>query len=135
MRTMIRQICLLSLLIVSIPVLAYNPRTHENLSDAAVNQSVLSTDPMLLPSLGLKPFAAEQKFFISSLTGSRTIADHVRNGARIEDSFARSLNHFYNPLTQSSLLGIPSPDWALEDKKNVSDQFSSFKNAREHFYR
>jgi hypothetical protein len=90
---------------------------------------------MLLPSLGLKPFAAEQKFFISSLTGSRTIADHVRNGARIEDSFARSLNHFYNPLTQSSLLGIPSPDWALEDKKDVSDQFSSFKNAREHFYR
>lgn len=134
MRVIIRQICLIGLLIVSTPALAYDPRTHADLSAAAVNQSVLAMDSPLLPDLGLKPFSANQQFFISSLTGRRTIIQHIRNGANIEDSFIRSLNHFYNPLTQRSLLGVPSPSWALEDRGDIDDQSSSFKGARGYFY-
>ena len=68
-----------------------------------------------------------------------TFLANVRFGANFEDSGARSLNHFYNPVNGMPIPAGPftnytSPDWALEDRGDISDQAFSYKDARKYFY-
>ncbi|MFK5970156.1 MAG: hypothetical protein QM487_08585 [Candidatus Marithrix sp.] len=94
-----------------------------------------------------------------------TIEDWFRLGARNEDAtilfsknkeditkedlnLARYQHHFYDPIKKSKkdggysfdsvlgyLTGHPSPDWGLEDNKEISNQNYSLKDARDYLYR
>ena len=120
----------------------YEVETHEEMSQKAMEASVLAKDPKLLTDLGLKPLSDKQKF-PNSKNSDQDIANLFRDGAKFEDGFdctdTRPRNHFYDPLSGSGLkwgliTGAPSPDWALEDKGDVNGQEFSYKNARQYLY-
>lgn len=135
------------LVLLSMPVLAYEIETHAELSKAAVEASTVKRDPSLLKDLGVSP---TQKF-INSVGDQLLIPDLFQAGARFEDNLSltnlRPLNHFFNPLNGAPLtflgktLGETSPDWALEDKKEITGtlgfgkQEFSYRDGREFFYR
>lgn len=118
---------------------AYEVDTHEKLSEFAHNSSSISNDPSLLLNYGIKYLDKFPNF----KNEKKTIVELIKNGARFEDtlSLTRPINHFYNPLNGSGLYawsglikGVPSPNWALEDKDSVEDQHYSYKDARNYFY-
>lgn len=138
MKRYISNIAFLSFLMAAAIVFAYEPTTHEELSDAAVAASAISTDSNLLPSLGLRPLVEKQEF-PNSQGVRQNIIILFRTGANFEDNGTRPGNHFYNPVTGQglSVLGITpnsSPDWAIEDKGDINGQDFSYKNARQYFY-
>lgn len=119
---------------------AYLPTTHEDLSENALNRSVLNGTG-LLTSLGLQEVLKDETLqgFPNSKGARQSIKDLFRGGANFEDDFPRSLNHFFNPLNGSGLTfgivtGLPSPDWALEDHGDVNGQEFSYKHARQYFF-
>ena len=120
---------------------AYDPYTHEELSAAAVDVSVLKKKTEVLADLGLKPLADLQTF-PSSQGNPRTVVQLFREGASFEDNDKRPLNHFFDPLRDQALLpyGVSllfnhtSPDWALEDTKDIDKQDFSYKDARYYLY-
>lgn len=116
----------------------YDPVTHEDLSEAAVNASLLRKDSRLLETMGLEPLGEEQRFSINGFD-RKTIIDHLREGSRFEDNGTRAINHFFDPLNDRglsllSLHGFRSPDWALEDRGEFNDQGSSLRDARSNLY-
>lgn len=115
---------------------AYKQDTHEDMSQAAADASVLKTDQQLLGRLGLESWDKKQTFQIS-LGGQKTITQHIRDGARFEDNGVRSQYHFFDPTRGTGLFGttIPSPDWALEDKGDIGEQNFSLKDAYGRFYK
>lgn len=131
----------------SMPALAYEIETHAELSKAAVEASIVARDPSVLKDLGVSP---TQKF-MNSVGDQLLIAELFQAGARFEDNLSlyslRPLNHFFNPLNGAPLtflgaaLGETSPDWALEDKKEITGtlgfgkQEFSYRDGREFFYR
>ncbi len=135
-------------LVANSSVYAYKEPTHQDMSSSAVDISVLSVDQSFLTDFGLQAFSSEQKFTNPDAPNSDklTIEDLVRNGARFEDSFPRSLNHFFNPIDSTPLtvlgkeLGNTSPDWALEDNGDVDpningEQDYSYKKANDYFFK
>jgi len=90
----------------------------------------------------LKPLDENQKFPNSKNISGRII-ELFRNGANFEDeiSLPRPLNHFFDPKSGYGLAipnARPSPDWALEDKGDVTDvsgaaQEFSYKEGRKYF--
>lgn len=125
------------LLSASCPVSAYERTTHQAMSRAAVDASNVVLDSGVLQDLGI---SAGQGFQIGSESG-RSMADLIGAGSRDEDDIPRPLNHFYNPLDNSPLtIPIPlfnftSPDWALEDRGQITSviydtQNFSYANAR-----
>ncbi|HKT80213.1 MAG TPA: hypothetical protein VJP86_08325 [Vicinamibacterales bacterium] len=124
---------------------AYEIETHAAISRAAANASILGA-PGFLSSLGLRPLTIDgtQQTFINSLRERRSISALIQFGARWEDDKAweQALRHFYDPVNSKPLdldgLGAPyivaSPDWALEDTEEYSDQANSYRDARHHFY-
>ncbi len=126
--------------------------------DAAVDNSVLVTDPNVLPNLGLKPFASNQLFphtdlrrledeFTDGVSGTKgTIPALFRLGALVEDDGTRAINHFFDPISglAANVFGtegvpyvfptITSPSWALEDRSEIGEQSYSFKDARNYMY-
>ncbi len=142
---------------------AYDPKyTHSLIMDAAVDNSVLATDPNVLPNLGLKPFALNQLFTHHGLTrlvdefsagvpyppGTKgTISALFRLGVLVEDDGTRATNHFYDPISglaanvggvqEFPLLvakTITSPSWALEDRGEIGEQSNSFRDARNYMF-
>ena len=139
----IQKVCFSSvLLFLSIHVSAYEIETHAQLSKAAVEASRVTLDPSLLKDLGVDP---TQKF-TNSKGDKLLIPDLFRDGARFEDNFPRSANHFFDPFNGQGLsvkgivIGSPSPDWALEDKGEIiggpvlRGQEFSYRDARFFFY-
>lgn len=126
---------------------AYEVDTHEEMSAAAVATSVLKNQTDVLVNLGLKPLTDLQTF-PSSQGNPRTVVQLFREGANFEDTLGigRPRNHFYNPLNGAPLslgilpLGSPSPDWALEDRGEITGilgfgkQEFSYRDARQYFY-
>lgn len=124
---------------------SYEIQTHANLSEAAFDQSGLRKDALLLQNLGLK---SSDTFPNSQNPEPKTMRELIADGARFEDtlSLSRPINHFFNPLNGQGLGGIislvsnPSPNWALEDKGQISgalgvgNQEFSYRDARQYFY-
>ena len=138
----------LLIFLISFNSYAYKEKTHEELSENAVIISNISIDPSLLTNLGLQPYNSDQEFINPSDPAGVKISlrSLFRNGASYEDKFPRSLNHFYNPISDSGLpivgplpAGNTSPDWALEDTGEAThvlagDQEFSYKEAMGYFY-
>ena len=66
----------------------------------------------------------------------------------LDRNIARYQHHFYDPIKKSKtdggysydsvigyLTGNPSPDWGLEDEKEITNQNFSLKDARDYFYK
>jgi len=115
---------------------AYDPDTHEDMSEHAFLASALANDPMIINSLGLPPLAADPLFPNSQLIPvSKTILNLFRDGAKFEDQVPRPANHFFNPLTGNGLAGFSaSPDWAIDGTGDSSTVKFSFKAAREYLW-
>ena len=120
---------------------AYKEETHEDMSEQAVEASVLAKDQRALPNLGLQSLGSKQNFPDSNDSG-KTIVNLFRFGSRFEDDGSRAINHFFDPTRNQPLrpYGIPlvinytSPTWTLEDRADIVDQEYSYKNARQYFY-
>ncbi len=118
---------------------AYDLDTHEKLSEAAHNSSVISTDPNLLPNLGIK----SSDEFLNSKNERKTVVELIKSGARFEDDNVRSLNHFFDPANDRGLTfgivsaGFKSPDWALKALHTIGDdqQAFSLKDARDYLFK
>lgn len=133
---MIRLVAFVAISALTVVAWAYEIETHADMSTNAARTSVLA-DLQFLRTLGLKyPIEAEQQKFPSPQNTYETILNLVRQGARFEDSAPRPLNHFYDPLYDRPLgIGERSPDWALEDRRSITGQAYSHRDAREYMYR
>lgn len=116
--------------------LAYDPDTHQDMSENAFNASYLKNDPTIMDGLGLPPLSTAPKFPNSqSFSAPKKILELFRDGAKFEDGGLRSLHHFFNPLTGTSTLTPPnsdSPDWVIDGIGDPSSVQFSFKAAREY---
>jgi hypothetical protein len=140
---------------------AYEVETHQDLSRAAVLQSLLG-DAVARARLGLTKSIENGEVFPNSAGVSGPVIQMIRDGATFEDNFPRSIHHFFNPQTGSALSINPndyyfvtlaeqltaealiadvnaaaqaSPDWALAATPQISvANVYSFKSAREYFY-
>lgn len=125
------------------PAEAYQPVTHVQISQDALNSSVLDQIPF---QYGLGLFTINNDLTLTyniypDVTG--TLWDYyalVQLGAIYEDNYPggfvpRSQNHFFNPITGKTLSSLfsTSPDWALEDKGQISLQNNSYADARQYF--
>lgn len=127
-------------------VYSYKESTHQEFSGHAVKISDISRDPSLLKNLGLEAFSDNQTFPepYNQVGRKLSILELVRNGAKFEDSAPRFLHHFYNPINEAPLtvgveLGFRSPDWALEDRGDLTSTLAgpqeySYKEAMDYFY-
>ena len=123
---------------------SYEVDTHADMSEKALAASVLAMDPKTLKNLGL----ANGQLFPNAKNAPSDIKGLFRDGANFEDTLGigRSRNHFYNPLNGAPLtlgilpVGSPSPDWALEDRGEITGilgfgkQEFSYRDARQYFY-
>src|SRR2546427_1105631 len=125
------------------PANAYEIPTHLDLTEAAVDRSVLVTDPAVLNNLGLKGVRDETQQFPNSRGALRRILVLFGDGTEFEDSVfptLRPLRHFYNPLNSQGLstLILPiqtsSPDWALAVPDTMPGQEFSYWNARQYLF-
>lgn len=142
-RNLIWAVCLATC---SHAAMAYDPLTHEEMTDFAVGKSQLKQgDGSLLKNLGLRSLNAKGQEFPNGAGKSLTIIKLFRFGANEEDSPffppIRSKHHFYDPvhdrpLTIAEVIGAEkSPDWALANVGQFSSQQYSYANAREYFFR
>ncbi len=131
-------------LAMTLPARAYNDSvTHPKMTIFATEKSVLYQDGSIMFSLGLLP-ANKQRFryrlrFVDTVSSSTpttySLSEFVAEGAFDEDIFPRSLNHFYDPITDRPLtivfpLGERSWRWSLEDSGQISGQSFSLNDAR-----
>ena len=110
--------------------MAYEILTHQDLTEAAADRSVLTLDPSVLKNLGLERGVRDQtQTFPNSKRRERRILDLLRDGAEFEDDAVPVLGftrHFYNPVTGLGLniTRLPtqtaSPDWALQGGQEFS---------------
>lgn len=135
----------LGLLTHSVSTSAYEIDTHEKLSIEAYSASNLQKNPDVQGNLGL---GASDKFPGSDGI-SKSIIQLIGDGAKFEDTLSadRPRNHFYDPLSGQPLtllgvaVGSTSPDWALEDKGQITGvlgfgkQEFSYRDAREYFFK
>jgi len=122
---------------------AFEPETHGDISEDAATRSVMN-DRQLLKDLGIDVAGIDDanRPFPNSKGQPRTIIRLVRDGANFEDSLSlfRPLRHFFNPRTDQGLsvpiLGVqtPSPDWALNDRGDISGQEFSYRDARQYLF-
>ena len=153
MKRMGLAICTLGLLSQSVSISAYEIDTHEKLSQEAYSVSNLLQSPDIQKNLGL----LSSDMFPGSDGIPKSIIRLIGDGAKFEDDtngIKRPLNHFYDPVHNlplningvkvgDLLCAVPgigcqltemSPDWAIEDSKDISQQSFSFKDARQYFY-
>lgn len=142
---------------------AYNPAVHAQIATQAANQSDLVGTNSVLSDLGLSDIGTqaftnpEYGASIDGITAANkqaTVRQLIGDGAAFEDYFPRSVNHFYDPLSNRPLtldlniieklgLGIigyypftTSPDWALQDaqSRKTATQIYSVQNLNTYFY-
>jgi len=144
--TMLNTVLAIAYVIFPASVNGYKEETHARISTFAATQSALSLNPSLLLKVGLLPWARNQEF-PNSFGDSKDIRGLLQFGATFEDSGARALNHFYDPLSNRpltvfgvSLANYASPDWALEDVQEINGTFGvgaqefSYRDARRYFH-
>ena len=149
MKQLIASLLVVSATLYSIPSTAYEVDTHEKLSETAAKSSILSMDTSVLSNLGLPPSIEDNSNPFPNSEGiPRNILNLIKDGANFEDTLSagRPSNHFYNPLNGAPLtlgilpLGLPSPNWALEDQGEITGilgfgkQEFSYRDARQYFY-
>lgn len=132
-----------------VPVVAcgYELQTHRRMSQSAIERSVLA-NASFLKGLGFPKSISDPSQQFPNSRGVRFRIDElVGDGAEFEDTqnLTRVFHHFYNPatgkpLTAGTELGFPSPDWALEDKGELTSAHSgeqkfSYREARHYFHR
>ncbi|MGH8593311.1 MAG: hypothetical protein ACREV3_05495, partial [Gammaproteobacteria bacterium] len=108
--------------IIPLPAYAYEidkdnlQGTHEDLTRAAVDRSILRTTP-LLSDLGIDA----TKTYKDSEGKSRKLLDLIPAGAAYEDNTPNFLRHFFDPTNNQGLSaylvvsGTASPDYILDD--------------------
>jgi hypothetical protein len=114
---------------------SYEVSTHLLITADAVSRSKLVSESSLLADIGLPPLGTAS--YGPTASGQLVAAPAmIQSGAEAEDyvnlpqHIARVFNHFFDVqyngyagrgLTQyGQTIGIPSPDWALEDQGNVA---------------
>lgn len=103
---------------------AYERKTHEEITEAAVRGSTLvgndNLDRVGLNRRGVTPSDLE------------VIVSILRQGANLEDSGLRPVNHFFDPINDIGLLGTfsKSPDWALGETFVTNDY--SYRKAKDY---
>src|SRR4029077_18858707 len=109
---------------------AYEQPTHVVLSAQAFNLSVLG-DFQFQYDIGAFGFGNDFTLqYVNAPDSTGVLANVyalVQLGSWYEDNGLRSLNHFFNPvnnqpLTPPFISTSTSPDWALEDKGQISGQ-------------
>ena len=137
----LRSIFVVSLLLTATVSVAYVESTHDRITIAGANQSILVTNPDLLRSLGLRPDINAPIF----PGASSSILQLLRTGVVAEDQGGRSIHHFFDPTRENApnngaLVLFPitpftlsSPSWALEDRRILNNDFS-FRSARQYFH-
>lgn len=125
---------------------AYEINTHRDLTQAAVERSILQLDPTILRNLGLdKGINDPTQQFPNSKNEPRTIRRLLQDGTEFEDNVSliplevRVVRHFYNPLTGEGLrAGVisatASPDWALARRGSDPQQQFSYWDARQYLF-
>lgn len=93
----------------------YEIETHGQLSEAALEQSMLVKDPAKLGRSGfLHGIRDARQRYPDSESSSSTILRLVRQGARFEDAVLalppRSIHHFFDPATGKGL-SVAAPAW------------------------
>lgn len=110
-------------------VSAYEVNTHVEISKYVIDNIWKNKGSSILDDINLD--------YLSKFNG-KSLPDYVADGSNYEDNGARALNHFYDPYHDSGLGGFPpgyrSPDWALEDTKNLSEQEFSLYHANIYLY-
>ena len=110
-------------------VSAYEVNTHKKISGYVVDYIWKNKSDSVLSDINLND---------SSKFNGISLQNYVVDGANFEDDGARALNYFYDPYHDVGLGGLPSgypsPDWALEDKENLSEQEFSLYHANAYFY-
>ena len=117
------------------PLHAYKEVNHRQMSEMAVDASVLSSQDKL-DQLGLRYGVDDgrQRFPVIEPLGLKqeNIRGAVSFGADFEDSGRRVVNHFFNPLNNKALTWVPSnatsPDWALEDNSTIGFNLAGSQN-------
>jgi len=133
------------LLIVSVAVSAYEPDTHKKLSlSAAANSVLVLPANNILSDFGLGTdigLSTRSQQFPNSNGLQKTIIELIQDGTDFEDNFPRSIQHFYDPISDKGLqhpalsaFTHKSPDWALEDTGQISGQNYSYADAMNAFY-
>jgi hypothetical protein len=116
---------------------AFEIETHADISERAVNASVLSQLDVL-NDLGLQySIVDDRQKFPNGRLDTRTVVDLFRDGARFEDDLPRPGNHFYNPLKEQQVPAsafTPSPNWAIDGEGDSSTTKFSFTAARQYMY-
>ena len=117
---------------------AYEPITHQDLSERAAATSVLSNSATLR-RIGFTGDIASIGF-LNSEGQNQSIVQLIRFGADWEDRRGdlQATRHFYNPANGSKLLpviGETSPDWALEDRGVKDGQPYSYRLMRRNFHK
>jgi hypothetical protein len=149
----------------ALPVPAYETPTHSDLTAYAVAHSVLVSDPMFLFELGMDDndiqsiefpgvVPANEEYPVPEKTiflKNASILRIIKAGAVLEDASTNSLHHFYDAMNggrgltletgrYSFAVGMPSPEWILEDENHTSDllmllQKYSYRDSIEYFYK
>lgn len=114
----------------ALPASAFETPTHEILTNAAAQRSVLATTPAVLSALGFPDWAAASYGLPDA--SKVTAAQAMKFGAVMEDNDYgwRAFNHYFDPqfsrpagrgLTTPKVVGVASPDWILEDARTQTD--------------
>jgi hypothetical protein len=105
---------------VSGTAIAYETVVHEQITKAAVNNSLVQHD--FVRDLGLP---RSQSF------NGNTPTDWIVQGSISEDDFPRSLHHFFDPTTQAGLLNIfgSAADWAVDASGNPTYSIPGARNS------
>jgi len=144
---MIRNLCLIFLCISGLVARqsgAYEQATHRELSKSSALQSNLAaTAKNVLEEFGLNPdiSSLSPQKFPNSKGIPLSVIELIQDGADFEDNFPRSIQHFYDPISDKGLhhpllsaFTNKSPDWALEDTGQISGQNYSYADAMNVFY-
>jgi len=126
---------LILLICFSAEIFAYSQDTHEVISTVAFRASILGTlsQQGRLAEIGLSAqrlngVAADGNYH------TRDIQVWVSEGAYDEDCCGRFFQHFFNPITQTGLLGFKSSlEWGLEQNQDIPSQDYSYKDARDYY--
>ena len=127
---------------------SYETDTHRLLTQEAFKRSVIYQDASLMTTFGLPPLeiAAFRSYVGETPTpsGLMSVAGLLSHGAYHEDNISQtvSFNHFYDPqwnggvgrgLTVIGTLGVPSPQWILEQSSTHPGQYYSYRLAKRAF--
>ena len=113
---------------------SYEIQTHENITRKAFERSVLN-EGYLQNQLGVR---LDQTF--NGLDPRRWLvfgSNQEDNHYTFPASFARYVNHFFDPVNQlglrAGISGEAAPEWALEEPREFFTQDYSWRDARQYF--